>query len=99
VIYFYEDDTRAAGATAGSALRREASYAGKADPFRLHAARKLSDTYLVGPAGQEQRDRRIDYHADGRPVTTTLFYYEGDRRAAEAPSNAALRRQVVEAMK
>jgi len=100
VVSYYEDDARAAGARPGTALRREAVYAGQADAYRLHTARKLNDTFLVGPAGQELRDRRIDYHADGRPATTTVFYYEGDRRAADAPSSAALRRQVVtDAMK
>jgi hypothetical protein len=96
VIYFYEEDSRAAGARPGAALRREAVYAGQADPSRLHAARKLSDTFLVGSAGQELRDRRLDYHVDGRPASITLFYYDGDRRASDAPSNAALHRQVVE---
>jgi dissimilatory sulfite reductase (desulfoviridin) alpha/beta subunit len=98
VLYFYEEDSRAAGATPGAALRREAVYAGQVDPYRLHGARKLSDTFLVGPAGQELRDRRVDY-IDGRPASITHYYYEGDRRASEAPSNAPLHRQVVEDVK
>ena len=95
VIFYYEEDARAAGAKPGSALRREAVYAGPADPYRLHAARKLSDTFLVGPAGQELRDRRVDYHADGQAASTTIFYYEGDRRAKDASIGDPLRRQVV----
>ena len=95
VIFYYEEDARAAGAKPGSALRREAVYAGLADPYRLHAARKLSDTFLAGLAGQELRDRRVDYHADGKAASTTIFFYEGDRRAKDASIGDPLRRQVV----
>jgi len=94
IIYFYGDDRRAAGAQPGDPLRREAVYLGRVDPSRLHAARKTSDTHLVGPAGHERRDYRLDYLSDGRISHTVIFYYEGNLRASEAPSGAALRRQV-----
>jgi sulfite reductase (ferredoxin) len=93
VVYFYGADQRAASTTAGDPLRREAVYRGKVDVRRLFAARKLSDTLYVGDAGLELRDLRREYHADGRVDQTIVFYYEGDRRAADAPSGAALRRQ------
>jgi sulfite reductase (ferredoxin) len=93
VVYFYGDDRRASGAGRGDPLRREAVYLGRVDVTRLYAARKLSDTYYVGDVGHERRDRRIEYHADGRVARTVLFFYDGDRRAADAPSGAALRRQ------
>ncbi len=94
VIYFYGDDLRAAGSHRGDPLRRKAVYKGKADPQRLFSARKLSDTIYVGPVGHERRDLRIDYYPDGRPAQTVVFYYDGDARAADAPSGAGLRRQV-----
>ena len=93
-IYFYEDDRRATAAKAGHALRREAVYLGKVDPFRLHAARKLSDTYYVGAAGHELRDIRVEYNADAAIARTVVFYYQDDLRAGQAPSGAVLRRQV-----
>lgn len=94
VVYFYAQDRRAGQARGEDALRREALYVGQVDPLRLHAARKLSDTHYVGPAGHERRDRRVD-HLDEHTVKTVVFYYEGDLRAADAPSGAPLRRQVV----
>lgn len=94
VVRFYEGDRRAAAARPGDALRREAIYQGRVDAHRLHDARKLSDTWFVGPAGAERRDYRIDYLPDGRVAQTVVFHYEGDLRAAETPSDAALRRQV-----
>jgi sulfite reductase (ferredoxin) len=93
-VYFYGDDHRAASAGRGDALRREAVYLGRADVNRLYAARKLSDTYFVGTVGHERRDHRIEYHADGRAARTVLFFYDGGLRAAEAPSGAAVRKQV-----
>jgi sulfite reductase (ferredoxin) len=95
VVYFYGNDLRAEAATASDPLRREAVYRGRVDAFRLHAASKLSDTYSVGPAGHERRDRRVEYQADGQAARTVLFYYAGEVRAEEAPSGAAVRRQVV----
>jgi len=98
IVYFYGGDARAARSQSGDPLRREAVYLGRVDPLRLHAARKLSDTYYAGPAGHERRDVRIEYHADAdggeRVARTVVFYYEGDVRAAEAPSGAAVRREV-----
>ena len=94
IVYFYGDDHRAADAQPGDSLRREAVYLGRVDPYRLHSARKVSDTHFVGPAGQERRDYRFDYFPDGRTSRTILFYYEENLRAAEAPSGAAIRRQV-----
>jgi sulfite reductase (ferredoxin) len=94
VVYFYGDDVRAAGARPGDPLRREAVYQDRADAGRLHAARKLSDTYYVGPAGHERRDRRVEYGPDSRVTQTVVFYYNGDARASEAPSGSPLRRQV-----
>jgi sulfite reductase (ferredoxin) len=93
VVYFYGDDLRATQATAFDPLRREAVYQGRADAGRLHAARKLNDTLYLGDQGHEQRDQRRDYRPDGTVSQTILFYYEGDRRAADAPSGAPLRRQ------
>jgi dissimilatory sulfite reductase (desulfoviridin) alpha/beta subunit len=94
VVYFYTDDRRAAAAQPGDALVREAVYLGRVDPYRLHAARKLSDTFYVGTAGRELRDRRIEYRPDGAVAGTVVFYYEGDLRAKDAPSGAAVRREV-----
>ncbi len=98
IVYFYGGDARAARSQSGDPLRREAVYLGRVDPLRLHAARKLSDTYYAGPVGHERRDVRIEYHADAdggeRVARTVVFYYEGDVRAAEAPSGAAVRREV-----
>jgi sulfite reductase (ferredoxin) len=93
VVYFYGADQRAASATAGDPLCREATYQGKADVRRLFAERKLSDTLYVGDADHELRDFRREYHADGRVDQTIVFYYEGELRAVDAPSGAALRRQ------
>lgn len=94
VVYFYGVDARAAQAQLDDPLRREAVYLGRADPTRLHAARKLSDTYYVGPAGHERRDLCVEYHPDGSVVRTLVFYYEEGRRAAEAPSGSPVRRQI-----
>ncbi|HKI34084.1 MAG TPA: NADPH-dependent assimilatory sulfite reductase hemoprotein subunit [Gemmataceae bacterium] len=93
VVYFYASDQRAATAAAGDALRREAVYPGRVDAQRLYAARKVSDTYHVGDAGHERRDYRVEYLPDGVVSQTVVFHYEGDARAADAPSGAALRRQ------
>jgi sulfite reductase (ferredoxin) len=93
VVYFYGDDLRAAAAGAGDPLRREAVYQGRADARRLYAARKLSDTHYVGEPGDERRDYRVDYFPDGRAAQTVVFHYDGDARAADAPSGAVLRRQ------
>src|SRR5438874_8003604 len=94
VVYFYGADQRAATARGGDPLRREAAYLGRVDPVRLHSARKLRDTYYVGPAGHERRDRGVEYTADGAISQTVLFFYEGDVRADAAPSGAPVRRQV-----
>jgi hypothetical protein len=94
-VCFYEGDQRAASARKGDPLRREAVYLGPVDSLRLHAVRKLSDTNYVGQAGHERRDRRVEYHPDGHPGQTVIFYYDGDARAADVPSGAKLRRQVV----
>ncbi len=94
VIYFYGDDLRAGTAQPGDPLRREALYLGRADAYRLHAARKRSDTRYVGDPDHERRDVRVEYHPDGRVAQTVVFYYEGDARAAAAPSGAPVRRQV-----
>jgi hypothetical protein len=36
----------------------------------------------------------LDYLPDGRASQTIIFYYEGNLRASQAPSGAAIRRQV-----
>jgi hypothetical protein len=95
VVYFYGADQRAAAARPGDPLRREAVYLGRVDAFRLHAARKLSDTHYVGPAGHERRDVRVEYRADGGVGQTVVFHYANDARAADAPSGSPVRRQVV----
>jgi hypothetical protein len=94
VVCFYGSDQRAATAGPVDPLRREAVYQGRADPQRLHATRKLSDTYYVGDAGGERRDYRVEYLPDGEVAQTVVFHYDGDVRAADAPTGAALRRQV-----
>jgi hypothetical protein len=94
LVYFYGNDDRAGTTRAGEPLRREAVYLGRVDPVRLHAARKLRDTFYVGPAGHERRDRRVEYGADGGIAQTIIFYYDGDDRAEAAPSGAPVRRQV-----
>jgi sulfite reductase (ferredoxin) len=95
LVYFYGSDERAASAQKRDPLRRKATYQGRVEPQRLYSARKLSDTLYVGSAGQERRDVRIHYHADGRPARTLVFFYDGDLRAAEAPPGSALKRQAV----
>ncbi len=95
VVYFYGDDLRAGSARPGQPLQREAVYLGRVDSMRLFAARKLSDTFYVGPTGHERRDFRVEYHPDGLVAQTVIFYYEGDARAKDVPSGAVLRRQVV----
>jgi sulfite reductase (ferredoxin) len=95
LVYFYGSDQRAASAQKCDPLRRKATYQGRVDPLRLYFARKLSDTFYAGPAGQERRDVRIEYHAEGRPARTVVFFYEGGIRAAEAPPGSALQRQAV----
>jgi sulfite reductase (ferredoxin) len=94
VVYFYGSDLRAARADAGQALCRKAVYRGRVDPYRLHAARKLSDTFYTGPVGRERKDRRFDFHTDGRIAQTVVYYYEGGTGAAEAASGAAVCRAV-----
>lgn len=94
IVYYYGDDRRAGSARGDDPLRREAAYQGRVDPLRLHSARKLRDTVFVGPAGHERRDRRIEYQADGQAAQTVVFFYDGELRAAAAPSGAPLRRQV-----
>jgi sulfite reductase (ferredoxin) len=93
-VYYYGDDCRAAATHSGQPLRRKALYQGRVDPFRLHSARKLSDTHYVGSPGNEQKDLQIDYHAEGQVAQAIVFYYDGDVRASEAPCGAALRRAV-----
>jgi sulfite reductase (ferredoxin) len=95
VVHFYENDQRAGQAPAGASLRREAIYDGRVDAYRLHAARKISDTFLVGPAGAEIRDTRVEYDLQGQVARTIVFFYEGDVRAADAQPSAPLRRQAV----
>jgi sulfite reductase (ferredoxin) len=94
VVCFYGDDARAAQAQPGDPLRREALYLGRVDPQRLHAARKLSDTFYAGPAGHERRDVCVEYRPDGSVARTVIFYYADGVRAGEAPSGAPVRRQV-----
>ena len=94
VVYFYGSDRRAASATAADPLGREAVYLGPVDPVRLHAARKLSDTYYAGLPGHERRDIRVEFYPDGRVAQTLIYYYDGDARAGDAPSGSAIRRQV-----
>jgi hypothetical protein len=94
VIYFYGSDLRASSAGKLEPLRRKAVYRGRVHPFRLHSARKLSDTLFVGSAGHERRDVRTEYYPDGRVARTVVFYYEGDSRASDVPSGAMLSRQV-----
>lgn len=95
VVLFYGEDVRAANAAPGQPLRREAVYQGLVNPVRLHGARKLSDTYYVGGAGEELRDRRVEYHRDGTVAQTVIFQYDGEARASDVPSGARLNRQVV----
>jgi len=95
VISFYGNDLRAREANPGAALWREAVYAGQVDPYNVYAARKVSDTYFVGPAGHERRDRTVEYHPDGRAARTVVYIYEGDARASDVASGAPLRREVV----
>jgi sulfite reductase (ferredoxin) len=92
-VYFYGADARAAQAQPGEPLRRVAVYLGRVDPHRLYAARRLSDTHYVGPAGHERRDLCVEYHPDGSVARTVIFHYDGDARAAAAPSGSAVRRQ------
>jgi sulfite reductase (ferredoxin) len=94
VISFYGNDLRAKDAHPGDPLWREAAYAGQVDAYNLHAARKLSDTYFVGPATHEIRDQTVEYHPDGRVARTIVYYYDGDLRAGVAPSGTPLRREV-----
>ena len=94
VISFYGSDLRAKDAHAGDALRREAAYAGQVDAYNVHAARKVNDTYYVGPPGHEMRDRTVEYHPDGRVARTIVYFYEGDVRASDAASGTPLRREV-----
>jgi sulfite reductase (ferredoxin) len=94
-IYFYGDDCRAATAPAGEPLRRKAAYLGRVDPFRLYNARKLNDTHYIGSPGNELRDFQTSYHPDGRVAQTVVFCYDGEARASDAPSGAAVRRSVV----
>lgn len=95
IVYFYGEDHRAGTARGVEPLRRQAAYLGRVDPLRLHSARKLHDTFFVGPPGHERRDRRVEYQAGGAAGQTFVYFYEGDVRAAVAPSGAPLRRQVV----
>src|SRR5262249_45763573 len=92
IVYFYGDDLRANQATSFDPLRREAGYQGRVDPVRLHAARKLSDILDVGEIGHERADVRHEYRADGSLARTVVFYYEGERRATDAPSGTPVRR-------
>jgi sulfite reductase (ferredoxin) len=94
-VYFYGADLRAGMVHNGDPLRREAAYAGRVDPYRLHAARKLSDSYYVGPPGHERRDRRVEYHPNGRVAQAVVFFYDGNVRAGEVPSGAALVREEI----
>jgi sulfite reductase (ferredoxin) len=94
VVCYYGNDLRAVAAGKGEPLRRRAVYRGRVDPFRLFAARKLSDTFFLGKAGHERRDVRIAYFADGQAARTEVFFYAGDLRAADAPSGAALTQRV-----
>src|SRR5207245_9295553 len=91
-VYFYGDDCRAAATHVGEPLRRKAIYQGRVDPFRLYSARKLHDTHYVGSPGNELKDFQTYYHADGRVAQTTVFDYDGEVRASDAPSGAAVRR-------
>jgi hypothetical protein len=94
VVYFYGDDLRAAEASGFDPLRREGVYQGRVDASRLFAGRKLSDTVFVGEITHERRDLRREYRPDGSVAQTVVFYYEGDRRASDAPSGSPVRRQV-----
>jgi hypothetical protein len=67
---------------------------GRADAYRLHAARKVNDTFFVGAVGHERRDYRLEYSADGSVARTVVFYYGRDTRAGAAPSGAPIDRQV-----
>ena len=91
-VCFYGSDLRAASAHEGLPLTRQATYRGQVDPFRLHAARKLRDTLYVGNAGRERKDYCVHYHDDGSAARTSVFYYQGNLRALEAGSGAAVTR-------
>src|SRR5438132_5516500 len=95
VIYFYGEDLRATASHRGLPVRRRAVYRGKADPARLYAAEKCSDTFFVGAAGHERRDYRVDYQSDGSVKQTVVYYYASEARAGDVTSGIAVRRQAV----
>jgi sulfite reductase (ferredoxin) len=94
-VYFYGHDCRAAASHAGEPLRRRAIYQGRVDPFRLYNARKLHDIDYVGSPGNERKDFQTYYQPDGRVAQAVVFYYDGELRANDTPSGAAIRRAVV----
>jgi sulfite reductase (ferredoxin) len=94
-VYFYGEDLRAMAAHRGLPVCRRAVYHGKADPARLYAAEKRSDTFFVGAAGHERRDYRVDYHGDGSVKQTVVYYYANQARASDVTSGIALRRHTV----
>jgi sulfite reductase (ferredoxin) len=95
IVYYYGPDLRAREGHPGLAICRKAVYRGQADTTRLYSARKLSDTYYVGPPGHERKDYRIDYHIDGAVAETTIYLYQDCARAGQASSTAAVGRHVV----
>lgn len=56
---------------------------------------KRGETFLAGSPGEELPDYTVRYHIDGSVRETVVFFYEGDRRAAQARPEHPLRREAV----
>ena len=53
------------------------------------------DTHYVRSPGNELKDFQTHYHLDGGAAQAIVFYYDGEVRATDAPSGAAVRRAMV----
>ncbi len=94
-FFDYGDDLSNGRIAENEPLRRIRVYAGKVDPGDEDKARKLKEMFFCGEAGEELRDYCSHFTAKGKITKTTVFFYEDDKRAEDAGSGAAIRREVV----
>ncbi|MGH7198413.1 MAG: hypothetical protein ACREH5_06725, partial [Candidatus Omnitrophota bacterium] len=87
-ISFYEGNVRASHASVGpdTALIRTALYRGGQAGSDTFTSLKLKTmTYYKGAAGEEKSDFSQNYKSNGTTVrNTTVYFYEGEKRAALA---------------
>ncbi|MEA3489652.1 MAG: hypothetical protein U9R44_04870, partial [Candidatus Omnitrophota bacterium] len=99
-VYFYEGDRRAEASDIDDRMERTVTYWGEGvneDGSVKGDAKKKSETIYrftsVTQRGEEVSDVTFNYYRDGETVRdTTVYFYEGNRRAGEATNRKGLER-------